>query len=103
MISDPQFTEAGIDDRQIRVQSLGQLITTENQGQFEKLLRGISWSGVVEITDWSLYAIEALIKVCADENLSLTLKHEARFFMPIHFPQGKMLKSFAKALIAGNL
>jgi len=61
------------------------------------------WSGAVDITDWTLEAVTALMKVCSEENLVITLKQGTRYFMPVHYPHGPLLESFAKAIMTGQL
>ena len=55
-----------------------------------------------DITDWTLDAVKALVFVCADKRLSITIKHGSRYFMPIRFPKKRMLESFAEAIIEGK-
>lgn len=103
MIPDSQCTEATIDDRQTRVEALGRVANRQNQAYFERMIRDMSWSGVVDITNWTLDAIIVLVRVCSDENLVITLKQGTRYFMPIHYPHESLLESFAMAIMTGQL
>jgi hypothetical protein len=82
MMPDSCSTEIDIDNKQKRIEALGRLVNTQNQERFRRMIRGISWSGVVDITGWTLEAVTALVKVCSDENLVITLKQDTRYFMP---------------------
>jgi hypothetical protein len=64
------------------------------------MLRESSWSGVIDISGWTLDAVKALVTVCAEENFTITIKHGSRYFMPIRFPKGPLLDSFAESLIS---
>jgi hypothetical protein len=102
MLPDLQPDEAEINDKQTRIESLGRLVNTQNQAQFLKMLRSMSWSGVVDITDWTLASLTALAKICSEENLTITLKQGTRYFMPIHYPHGSLIESFAKMIMTGQ-
>ena len=90
------------DDRKIRIESLGRVVNEQNRFQFERMLRETKWSGVIDISEWTVDAVIALVTVCADEKLSITIKHGSRYFMPIRFPKRPMLESFAEAIISGE-
>jgi hypothetical protein len=102
MFPDSHFNEGEVDNKQTRIESLGRLVNIKNEAQFLNLLRGMSWSGVVDVTDWTLASLTALVTICSEENLTITLKQGNRYFMPIHFPRGPLLKSFAKMIMAGQ-
>lgn len=90
------------DDRINRIESLGRVVNEQNRPQFERMLRETKWSGVIDIFEWTSDAVKALVTVCADENLSITIKHGSRYFMPIRFPKRPMLESFAEAIVSGD-
>jgi hypothetical protein len=102
MSLDPHFTETEFDDRIIRVQTLGRIISKVNRIQFEKLVRTSIISGVVDITEWTLEAVKALLKVCAEEELMVTIKDGTRYFMPVRYPKGPMMESLAEAIVSGK-
>lgn len=102
MIPDSQFTEANINDKQTSIEALGRVVHNQNQASFERMIRGVSWSGPVDITDWTLEAITVLAKVCSDEKLTITLKRGTRFFMPVHYPHESVLEQFAKTIMTGQ-
>lgn len=103
MIPDSQYTEASIDDKQARIETLGRVVNCQNQAYFERTIRDTSFSGAVDITNWTLDAIIVLVRVCSDENLIITLKQGTRYFMPIHYPHESLLESFAMAIMTGQL
>ena len=90
------------DNRKIRIESLGRVVNEQNRFQFERMLRETKWSGVIDISEWTVDAVKALVTVCADEKLSITIKHGSRYFMPIRFPKRPMLESFAEAILSGE-
>ena len=90
------------DDNKVRIEALGRVVNTQNRDQFERILRERTWSGAIDITGWTLDAVTALVIVCADQKLSITIKHGNRYFMPIRFPKRRMLESFAEAIIEGK-
>ena len=103
MMPDIFHLEVDNDDRKIRIESLGLFVNRENRPQFERMLRETKWSGVVDISVWTPDAVKALVTVCADKKLSITIKHGSRYFMPIRFPQRLLLDSFAESIISGEL
>ena len=102
MIPDSYHPEIENDDEKIRIESLGRVVNELNRDQFERILRERTWSGAIDITGWTLDAVTALVVVCADKKLSITIKHGSRYFMPISFPKRRMLESFAEAIIKGK-
>jgi hypothetical protein len=102
MIPDSKSNQVNIDDKQARIEALGRVVNNQNQIQFEGMIRDMLWSGAVDITDWTLQAITALIRVCSEENLVITLKQGTRFFMPVHYPHESMLEAFAKTIMTGQ-
>jgi len=102
MSLDPHFSETEFDDKRIRVQTLGRIISKVNRAQFEQLIRTSIISGVVDITGWTLEGVKALLTVCAEEELRITIKDETRYFMPIRYPKGTMIESLAKAIVSGE-
>ena len=102
MMPDAWSTDVDIEDKQTRIEVLGRLVSNQNQAHFERMIRGMLWSGVVDITDWTFEAVRALVIVCSEENLIITFKRGNRYFMPIHYPQGPLLESFARAIMTGQ-
>ena len=102
MMPDSFHSEIENDDRKTRMESLGRVVNVQNRPQFERMLRKTKWSGVIDISEWTTDAVKALVTVCADEKLSITMKHGSRYFMPIRFPKKPMLESFAEAIISGE-
>lgn len=102
MTIDPLLTQDDAENRRIRVESLGRIVKQIQRPHFEKLIRESINSGVVDITDWTIEAVRALLKVCAEENLKITLKDGTRYFMPVRYPKGQMLESLANAIVSGE-
>lgn len=102
MMSDLFHPEEENDDKNIRMESLGLFVNEQNRFQFERMLRETKWSGVIDITGWTVDAVKALVTVCADKKQSITIKHGSRYFMPIRFPKRPLLDSFAEAIISGD-
>ncbi len=102
MTIDPLSIEDDTDNRRIRVESLGRIVKQIQCPHFEKLIRESISSGVVDITDWTIEAVRVLLKVCAEENLKVTLKDGTRYFMPVKYPKGQMLDSLANAIVSGE-
>ncbi|MHA2352925.1 MAG: hypothetical protein ACXAC0_01730 [Candidatus Thorarchaeota archaeon] len=102
MTIDPLQTEDDVENRRIRVESLGRIVKRIQSPHFEKLIRESISSGVVDITDWTIEGVRALLKVCAEENLRVTLKDGTRYFMPVKYPKGQMLESLANAIVSGQ-
>ena len=102
MMPDSLHPEIDNDTEKVRIEALGRVVTVQNREHFERILRERTWSGAIDITDWTLDAVKALVIVCADKKLSITIKHGSRYFMPIRFPKRRMLESFAKAIIEGK-
>ncbi|MHA1943636.1 MAG: hypothetical protein ACW96M_04490 [Candidatus Thorarchaeota archaeon] len=102
MSLDPHFSETEFDDKRIRVQTLGRIISKINRAQFEQLIRSSIISGVVDITEWTLEGVKALLKVCAEEELRITIKNETKYFMPVRYPKGPMMESLANAIVSGE-
>ncbi|MHA1964321.1 MAG: hypothetical protein ACXACG_07715 [Candidatus Thorarchaeota archaeon] len=100
MTIDPLQTEDDTENRRIRVESLGRIVKEIQRPHFEKLIRESINSGVVDITDWTIEAVRTLLKVCAEENLKITLKNGTRYFMPVRYPKGPMLESLANAIVS---
>lgn len=90
------------DDNQVRMESLGLFVNEQNRPQFERMLRETKWSSVIDISGWTIDAVKALVTICADENLSITIKHGSRYFMPIRFPKRPLLDSFAESIVSGD-
>ena len=102
MSLDPHFSETEFDDKRIRVQTLGRIISKINRAQFEQLIRSSIISGVVDITGWTLEGVKSLLKVCAEEELRITIKNETSYFMPVRYPKGPMMESLANAIVSGE-
>ena len=102
MSIDPILTEDDAENRRIRVESLGRIVKVIQRPHFEKLIRESISSGVVDITDWTTDGVKALLKVCSEENLRVTLKDGTRYFMPVRYPQGEMLEALANAIVTGE-
>ena len=102
MTIDPLLAEDDAENRRIRVESLGRIVKEIQRPHFEKLIRESISSGVIDITDWTIEAVRALLKVCAEENLRVTLKNGTRYFMPVRYPKGQMLESLANAIVSGE-
>lgn len=102
MSIDPILTEDDIENRRLRVESLGRIVKKLQHPHFEKLIRESINSGVVDITDWTIEALRALLKVCAEDNLRITLKDGTRYFMPVSYPKGPLLESLANAIVSGE-
>ncbi len=102
MTVDPLLTEDDTENGRIRVESLGRIVKEIQRPHFEKLIRESINAGVVDITDWTIEAVRALLKVCAEENLRITLKDGTRYFMPVRYPKGQMLESLANAIVSGQ-
>jgi len=102
MTIDSSLTEDDIENRRIRIESLGRIVKQIHSPHFEKLIRESLTSGVVDITDWTLEAVRALLKVCAEQTLRVTLKDGTRYFMPVRYPKGPILESLANAIVSGE-
>ncbi|MHA1136152.1 MAG: hypothetical protein ACTSSE_06665 [Candidatus Thorarchaeota archaeon] len=102
MIPDLFHPEVENDDNKVRMESLGLFVNEQNRPQFERMLRETTWSGVIDISGWTVDAVKALVTVYADENLSITIKRGSCYFMPIRFPKGPLLDSFAESIVLGN-
>jgi hypothetical protein len=102
MIPDLFYPEVKNDDNKIRMESLGLFVNERNRPQFERMLRETKWSGVIDISGWTSDAVKALVTVCAEETLSITMKRGSRYFMPIRFPKRPLLDSFAESIISGD-
>jgi hypothetical protein len=102
MMPDLFQSEVESDHVKIRMESLGLFVNNQNRPQFERMLQETKWSGVIDISGWTSAAVKALITVCADENLSITMKRGSRYFMPIRFPKKPLLDSFAESIISGE-
>ncbi len=102
MMPDSLQPELDNDSNRRRIEALGKVVNDQNRDHFERILRERTWSGAIDITDWTLDAVTALVVVCADKKLSITIKHGSRYFMPIRFPKRRMLESFAEAIIEGR-
>ncbi len=102
MSLDSHFSETEFDDKRIRVETLGRIISKVNRAQFEQLIRTSIISGVVDITGWTLEGVKALLTVCAEEELRITIKETTRYFMPVRYSKGPMIESFAEAIVSGE-
>ncbi|MFW9962055.1 MAG: hypothetical protein ACFFCX_00655 [Candidatus Sifarchaeia archaeon] len=102
MTIDPLRFNDGFENRRMRVESLGRIVKQIHRPHFEKLIRESINSGVVDITDWTIEAVKALLKVCAEENLKITMKDGTRYFMPVKYPKGKILESLANDIVSGE-
>ena len=102
MTLDPLLSEDDTENRKIRVESLGRIVKQIQRPHFEKLIRESITSGVVDITDWTIEAVRALLKICSEGNLRVTLKDGTRYFMPVRYPKGQMLESLANAIVSGD-
>ncbi len=102
MSLDPHFSETEFDDKRIRVETLGRIISKVNRAQFEQLIRTSIISGVVDITGWTLEGVKALLTVSAEEELRITIKEATRYFMPVRYPKGPMIESLAEAIVSGE-
>jgi hypothetical protein len=102
MMSELFHLEGEIEERKARMESLGLFVNEQNRFHFERMLRETKWSGVVDISGWTPDAVKAFVTICADEKLSVTIKHGTRYFMPIRFPKRPLLDSFAESIISGD-
>ena len=102
MSLDPNFSETEFDDKRIRVQTLGRIISKVNRAQFEQLIRTSIVSGVVDVSGWTLEGVKVLLTICAEKQLRITIKDETRYFMPVRYPKGPMIESLANAIVSGE-
>lgn len=102
MSIDSVLTEDDDENKRIRVESLGKIVKELQRPHFEKLIRESIKSGVVDITGWTIEALRALLKVCSEGNLKITLKDGTRYFMPVRYPKGPLLESLAIAIASGE-
>jgi hypothetical protein len=102
MTVDPLLTDDEAENKRIRVKSLGRIVRKLQRPHFEKLVRESIISGVVDITGWTIEAVTALLKICAEGSLRVTLKDGTRYFMPVRYPKGQMLESLANAIVSGE-
>ena len=102
MSIDSVLTEDDDENKRIRVESLGKIVKELQRPHFEKLIRESIKSGVVDITGWTIEALRALLKVCSEGNLKITLKDGTRYFMPVRYPKGPLLESLAITIASGE-
>lgn len=82
---------------------LGCLINKYEAERFTSLLKTIDFRGTVDVTGWNRESAKALIQVCRDRNIDITIKYEQRFLSPVTLPRdGPLLDSFIESLLTGN-
>lgn len=86
-----------------RVEMLGRVINNCNFRRFKEMIRRNVKRGLVDITGWTVHAVEALLTVCLEENLYLSLKREMRYFMLSSNPKAPNIPLVAKAICEGTL
>ena len=67
------------------------------------MIRRVSLSGIVDITNWSRDAIYTLLEFLNEAQQTVSLKKGTRYFTPILVPEGHLLDSFVDAIVSGDL
>lgn len=99
MTIDPNLTVLGLDERRIAIESFGRRVTEGLVHQFENLLRKFSMSGIIDITEWTVPAIRALLLVCRDSKQTIHLKYNDRYMAIARYPQGNIPDQFVEMII----
>jgi hypothetical protein len=86
-----------------RVQLLGRVVNENNYGRFKEMVRTCIKHGVVDITGWNVYAVDALLSVCLQNKLTLSLKRDMRYFMLSLNPKASNIPLVAKAICEGEI
>ncbi|MGY5852020.1 MAG: hypothetical protein RTU92_00465 [Candidatus Thorarchaeota archaeon] len=91
-----------MDERRVRMEYLGKIVTDSNGGKFEELVRSTVKSGVVDITGWTVTSVKILLTVCREEELTITLKNGDRYSTPVRYPDGPMFDVLVKTVMNGT-
>lgn len=92
--------QQGISERK-RIEILGRVVDSRGQKRFKDMIRESIRHGVVDITQWTTEAIEALLMVCTDYGVVVTLKRDCRYFMLASNPATSDIPIVAKAIFDG--
>jgi hypothetical protein len=91
------------DENRLRIESLGVSITDEMIPRFSEMIRQHIQSGVVEITGWTSAGVRALLNVCSEDGLRITLKHNGRYFMLTTSSTKQGIDNLAMAIVNNRL
>ncbi len=87
----------------IRLENMGRYVTCDNRAYFKEVLRRFSFSGSIDVTDWSRDAIYALLEFLSEVQQTVSLRKGSRYFTPVLVPEGPLLDSFVDAILSGDL
>lgn len=96
---DSDLALMSIDEQHTVMEAIGRTVSEDKTSQFEKLLRKTNFSGIVDVTGWTLPAVRTLLHVCRDKDQILNLKCNERYLSVVKFPTGPILDSLAKAIM----
>jgi hypothetical protein len=99
----PPSKEIEENESKLRIEALGVSVTDDMTPLFSKMIRKCVKSGVVDITDWTPAGIRALLQVCSEDNLRITLKHNGRYFMLATSSTKQGIDNLATAIVEGCL
>lgn len=103
MTSESHRSNLGTYEERLRIESLGPHITRDMSEQFAEMIRESISSGVIDITNWTVDGVRALLQACSEGNLRVTLKYENRYFMlSFHIPPQSM-DTVAQSILLGTL
>lgn len=86
-----------------QIQILGRVIGVHNHREFQDIIGSSIKHGVIDITGWTISAVDALLRVCSHKQLNLTLKRDTRYFMLSSNPKAASIPIVARAIYEGNL
>ncbi len=92
----------GTSDRR-RVEILGRVVDSRAKERFKDLVRRCISQGVVDITHWTLDAIEGLLIVCSDKGSIITLKQGDRYFMLASNPSASDVPLLSRVIFEGRI
>lgn len=99
MTIDPNFTVLDFDERRTAIESFGRTVTEGLIHQFENLLRKFNMSGIIDITEWTVPAVRALLLVCRDKGQTVHLKLNDRYMAIARYPEGSISNQFVEMII----
>lgn len=103
MSLEPTSTGIEANEAKQRIEALGCSVTHEMTPLFSQMIRKHIASGVVNITDWTSAGVRALLQVCFEDNLRITLKHNGRYFMMTSSSTRQGIDNLAEAIVDGSL
>ncbi len=99
MTLDPPFVELDVQEKILVIEAMGQTIQEDQVPEFERILRKVSLSTTLNITNWTIPALKSLLLAGQEANVILSLRRENRYYTVVRYPNAPLLDSLITSIM----